>query len=298
MALRSVTLERVGFCGLGTTGGAMAANLRRADFLLTVWNRSPGRAEALLGLGAAEAATPRAVAENSDVVIICVSDSPDVEVVLFGPDGIAAGAAPGTLVVDCSTISPSSSRDFAARLAEQGVAMVDAPVSGGSEGAQEGTLTIMVGGAEADVARARPVLEAMGRSITHMGPLGAGQATKAVNQVILCGTYLGVAEGLVLAMRNGLDAERVVEALGGGAAASWVLANRSGRMIEDEYPLGFKISLHLKDLMIALAMARESGVAMPVAAMAAQIENGLVVQGHGDDDVSALARAIRAWSGL
>jgi len=276
----------------------MAANLRRADFLLTVWNRSPGRAEALLGLGAAEAATPRAVAENSDVVIICVSDSPDVEVVLFGPDGIAAGAAPGTLVVDCSTISPSSSRDFAARLAEQGVVMVDAPVSGGSEGAQEGTLTIMVGGAEADVARARPVLEAMGRSITHMGPLGAGQATKAVNQVILCGTYLGVAEGLVLAMRNGLDAERVVEALGGGAAASWVLANRSGRMIADEYPLGFKISLHLKDLMIALAMARESGVAMPVAAMAAQIENGLVVQGHGDDDVSALARAIRAWSGL
>jgi len=276
----------------------MAANLRRAEFLLTVWNRSPGRAEALLGLGAAEAATPRAVAGASDVVVVCVSDSPDVEAVLFGPEGIAAGAAPGTLVVDCSTISPSSSRDFAGRLAEQGVAMVDAPVSGGSEGAQKGTLTIMVGGDEVDVSRARPVLEAMGRSITHMGPLGAGQATKAVNQVILCGTYLGVAEGLVLAIRNGLDPERVVEALGGGAAASWVLENRSGRMITDDYPLGFKVSLHLKDLMIALAMARESGVAMPVAAMAAQIENGLVAQGHGDDDVSALARAIRSWSGL
>ena len=298
MAMRSVTLERVGFCGLGTMGGAMAANLRRAEFLLTVWNRSPGRAEALLGLGAAEAATPRAVAGASDVVVVCVSDSPDVEAVLFGPEGIAAGAAPGTLVVDCSTISPSSSRDFAGRLAEQGVAMVDAPVSGGSEGAQKGTLTIMVGGDEVDVSRARPVLEAMGRSITHMGPLGAGQATKAVNQVILCGTYLGVAEGLVLAIRNGLDPERVVEALGGGAAASWVLENRSGRMITDDYPLGFKVSLHLKDLMIALAMARESGVAMPVAAMAAQIENGLVAQGHGDDDVSALARAIRSWSGL
>ncbi|MDQ3448142.1 MAG: NAD(P)-dependent oxidoreductase [Chloroflexota bacterium] len=296
--MRSVTLERVGFCGLGTMGSAMAANLRRAEFLLTVWNRSPGRAEALLGLGAAEAATPRAVAEASDIVVICVSDSPDVEAVLFGPEGIAAGAAPGTLVVDCSTISPSSSRDFAARLAEQGVAMVDAPVSGGSEGAQKGTLTIMVGGDEVDVSRARPVLEAMGRSLTHMGPLGAGQATKAVNQVILCGTYLGVAEGLVLAIRNGLDPERVVEALGGGAAASWVLGNRSGRMITNDYPLGFKVSLHLKDLMIALAMARESGVAMPVAAMAAQIENGLVAQGHGDDDVSALARAIRSWSGL
>ncbi|MBA3627891.1 MAG: NAD(P)-dependent oxidoreductase [Chloroflexi bacterium] len=279
-------------------GGAMAANLRRAEFLLTVWNRSPGRATELLGLGAAEAATARAVAGASDIVVICVSDSPDVEAVLFGTDGVAEGARSGALVVDCSTISPAASRDFGARLAEQGVAMVDAPVSGGSEGAQKGTLTIMVGGDEVDVARARPVLEAMGSSITHMGPLGAGQATKAVNQVVLCGTYLGVAEGLVLAMRNGLDPEQVVAALGGGAAASWVLENRSGRMIADEYPLGFKVSLHLKDVVIALAMARESGVAMPVAAMAAQIENGLVAQGYGDDDVSALARAIRTWSGL
>jgi len=276
----------------------MAANLRRAEFLLTVWNRSPGRATELLGLGAAEAATPRAVAGASDIVVICVSDSPDVEAVLFGTDGVAEGARSGALVVDCSTISPAASRDFGSRLAEQGVAMVDAPVSGGSEGAQKGTLTIMVGGDEVDVARARPVLEAMGSSITHMGPLGAGQATKAVNQVVLCGTYLGVAEGLVLAMRNGLDPEQVVAALGGGAAASWVLENRSGRMIADEYPLGFKVSLHLKDVVIALAMARESGVAMPVAAMAAQIENGLVAQGYGDDDVSALARAIRTWSGL
>ena len=291
-------MERVGFCGLGTMGGAMAANLRRAEFLLTVWNRSPGRATELLGLGAAEAATARAVAGASDIVVICVSDSPDVEAVLFGTDGVAEGARSGALVVDCSTISPAASRDFGSRLAEQGVAMVDAPVSGGSEGAQKGTLTIMVGGDEVDVARARPVLEAMGSSITHMGPLGAGQATKAVNQVVLCGTYLGVAEGLVLAMRNGLDPEQVVAALGGGAAASWVLENRSGRMIADEYPLGFKVSLHLKDVVIALAMARESGVAMPVAAMAAQIENGLVAQGYGDDDVSALARAIRTWSGL
>lgn len=294
----SVAVERVGFCGLGTMGGAMAANLRRAGFPLTVWNRSPGRATELLALGSVEGASPKAVAEASDVVVICVSDSPDVEAVLFGPEGVSSGASPGTLIVDCSTISPAASRDFAARLAQQGVAMVDAPVSGGSEGAQKGTLTIMVGGAAADVERARPVLETVGRSVTHMGPLGAGQATKAVNQVILCGTYLGVAEGLILAIRAGLDPEQVVAALGGGAAASWVLENRSGRIIADEYPLGFKVSLHLKDVMIALAMARESGVAMPVAAMAAQIENGLIAQGHGDDDVSALARAIREWSGL
>jgi 3-hydroxyisobutyrate dehydrogenase len=176
--------------------------------------------------------------------------------------------------------------------------MVDAPVSGGSEGAVQGTLTIMVGGEPRDVERARPILAAMGRTVTHMGPLGAGQATKAVNQVILCGAYLGVAEGLVLAMKAGLDVAKVVEALSGGAAQSWVLANRSGRMIDDEYPLGFKVSLHLKDVVIALGMARELGAALPVTALAAQIENGLVAQGHGDDDVSALARAIRSWSGM
>ncbi len=293
----SVALERVGFCGLGTMGSAMAANLLRAGFALTVWNRSPDRTAALLEQGAVEAATPRAVAEASDVVVICVSDTPDVEAVLFAPDGVSEGASAGTLVVDCSTISPTASREFGARLAQRGVSMVDAPVSGGSEGAQKGTLTIMVGGEQSDLTRARPVLEAMGHSITHMGQLGSGQATKAVNQVILCGTYLGVAEGLVLAMRAGLDPELVVAALGGGAAASWVLENRSGRMIADEYPLGFKLSLHLKDVMIALDMARESGAALPVTALAAQIENGLVAQGHGDDDVSALARAIRAWSG-
>lgn len=290
--------ERIGFCGLGTMGSAMAANLLRAGFPLTVWNRTEGRAAALAAAGAAEAATPGEVAAASDVVVICVSDTPDVDAVLFGPDGIAGGARPGTLVVDCSTIDPAATRRFAARLAERGVAMVDAPVSGGSEGAQKGTLTIMVGGEAADVERATPVLAAMGRSVTHMGPIGSGQATKAVNQVILCGTYIGVAEGLVLAMKSGLDVEKVVEALSGGAAQSWVLQNRSSRMIANEYPLGFKIALHLKDVMIALGMARETGAALPATALTAQIENGLVAQGHGDDDVSAIARAIRAWSGL
>ena len=289
---------RVGFCGMGTMGAAMAANVARAGFPLTVWNRSPGRAAAPLLAGASEAATPRDVAAASDVVVVCVSDTPDVEAVLFGTDGVAAGLAPGSLVIDCSTISPAATRDFAARLAEKGVAFIDAPVSGGSEGAQKGTLTIMVGGEAADLERARPVLEAMGTSITHMGPSGSGQATKAVNQVILAGTYLGVAEGMVLAMKSGLDAKKVAAALSGGAARSWVLENRSGRMIEDDYPLGFRIALHLKDVTIALGLAREVGAALPVTALAAQIEAGLVAQGHGDDDNSALARAIRAWSGM
>ena len=171
--------------------------------------------------------------------------------------------------------------------------MVDAPVSGGSEGAQKATLTIFVGGDAADVERARPVLTAMGRTITHVGPIGAGQAVKAVNQVILAGTYLGVAEGIVLAIKAGLDVEQVVGALGGGAAQSWVLANRSGRMLANDYPLGFKVALHRKDLGIALDLAGQLGAALPVSALAAQLETGLVAGGHGDDDMSALARAIR-----
>ncbi|RKY16151.1 MAG: NAD(P)-dependent oxidoreductase [Planctomycetota bacterium] len=289
---------RVGFCGLGTMGAAMAANVARAGFPLTVWNRTPGRAEAPLAAGATEATSPATAAAASDVVVICVSDTPDVEAVLFGQGGLTGGLAQGALVIDCSTIAPAATREFAERLAESGVGFVDAPVSGGSEGAEKGTLTIMVGGSDEDVARAQPVLEAMGASITHMGPSGAGQATKAVNQVILSGVYLGVAEGMVLAMKSGLDAGKVAEALAGGAAGSWVLNNRSSRMIEDEYPLGFRIALHLKDLGIALEQAREVGAALPVAAMAAQIEAGLVARGHGDDDNSALARAIREWSGL
>ena len=291
-------MERVGFAGLGTMGAAMAANLARAGFPLTVWNRTPGRAAPLLEHGATEAVSPADLAAASDVVVTCVPDTPDVEALLFGERGIAVGARPGTLVIDCSTISPSGTRLFAARLAERGVRMVDAPVSGGSEGAQKGTLAIMVGGDPADVERARPVLAAMGTTITHLGPIGAGQATKAVNQVILAGVYLGVAEGIVLAIKSGLGPEAVARALSGGAAQSWVLANRSGRMIANDYPIGFKIRLHRKDLGIALEMARELGAALPVAGLAAQIENGLIAHGHGDDDNSALARAIRAWSAL
>jgi 3-hydroxyisobutyrate dehydrogenase len=289
---------RVGFCGLGTMGAAMAANVARAGYPTTVWNRTPGRAGAAVAAGAVEAVSPAAAASASDVVVICVSDTPDVEAVLFGEGGLAEGLSEGSLVIDCSTIAPGATRAFAERLAGAGIGFVDAPVSGGSEGAVKGTLTIMVGGSDHDVERARPVLEAMGSTITHMGPIGAGQTTKAVNQVILSGVYLGVAEGMVLAMKSGLDAKQVADALGGGAAGSWVLQNRAGRMIDDDYPLGFRIALHLKDLTIALEQARAVGAALPIAAMAAQIEAALVARGHGDDDNSALARAVREWSGL
>ncbi len=291
-------MERVAFLGLGTMGAAMAANLARAGFPVTAWNRTEGRAPELNELGVEVASTAAAAATAADILVICVSDTSDVEAVLFGPEGVIEGAQEGGLIVDCSTIAPSGSWDFAARLRERGLHMIDAPVSGGSEGARNATLTIFVGGDAADVERARPVLEAIGRTITHVGPIGAGQAVKAVNQVILAGTYLGVAEGIVLAIKAGLDVEQVVAALGGGAAQSWVLANRSGRMIDNEYPLGFKVALHRKDLGIALGLAAQLGAALPVSALAAQLESGLIAQGHADDDMSALARSIRGLSGL
>jgi 3-hydroxyisobutyrate dehydrogenase len=287
-------VERIGFVGLGTMGSSMAKNLLAAGAALTVWNRTPGRAAELMAAGAGEVPSPAQVAAGSDVVVICVSDTPDVEAVLFGPDGLAQGLREGSLVVDCSTISPSATREFARRLAGRGVGMVDAPVSGGSEGARLGTLTVFVGGSDVDVARAMPVLQAVGKTITHMGESGSGQAAKAVNQVMISGMYLGVAEGLVLGMKAGLDPARLVGALSGGAAQSWVLANRSGNMIEDRYPLGFRVSLHRKDLGIALELAESLGVDLPVAGLTARLEDELVAEGHAGEDMSVLASAIRA----
>jgi 3-hydroxyisobutyrate dehydrogenase len=291
-------VDKVAFLGLGTMGAAMAANIARAGYPVTAWNRTPGRAPELADLGVVVASSPAAAVADTPFVVICVSDTKDVEAVLFGTDGVAEAARADTLIIDCSTIAPSGSWDFAARLREHGLRLVDAPVSGGSEGARNATLTIFVGGDERDVEHARPILNALGRTITHVGPIGAGQAVKAVNQVILAGTYLGVAEGIVLAIKAGLDVEQVVAALGGGAAQSWVLANRSGRMIDNDYPLGFKVSLHRKDLGIALDLASQLGAVLPVSALAAQLETGLIAGGHGDDDMSALARAIRGLSSL
>jgi 3-hydroxyisobutyrate dehydrogenase len=291
-------VERIGFLGLGTMGAAMAGHLVRSGRTVTVWNRTPGRAADLVEAGATEADSPAAVAGASDVVLLCVSDTPDVEAVLFGTGGVAEAARRGLLVIDCSTIAPGATRAMAGRLAEAGVDLADAPVSGGSEGAQKATLTIFVGAEPAVFERARPILEVIGKTITHVGPVGSGQAVKAVNQVILAGTYLGVAEGIVLALKAGLDVDQVVGALGGGAAQSWVLANRSGRMLANDYPLGFKVALHLKDLGIALGLAAESGVELPVTELCAEIERGLVDAGHADDDMSAVARRIRALADL
>jgi len=294
----TTTTPRIGFVGLGTMGAAMAQHLVAAYPEVTVWNRTPGRDTALIEAGARRGATPAAVGAHADIVVLCVTDAPQVDEVLFGTDGVALGLHPGTLVIDCSTISPLRAQEMAARLRDQQVGFVDAPVSGGSEGAQKGTLTIMVGGTDDDVARAHPVLATMGTTITHLGAVGAGQWTKAINQVILAGTYIGVAEGMTLGLKAGLDMEKVVGALVGGAAGSWVLANRSGRMIDNDYPLGFKIELHRKDLAIALDLAATTGADLAVASLAATYEDELIANGHGGDDNSALARIVRDRSDL
>lgn len=276
----------------------MALNLLRAGHAVTVHNRSRDREAPLAEAGAQRAASPQAAAADAEVVITCVSDTPDVEAVLLGESGVVQGAAPGTVVVDMSTISPTATQQMAQRLAEKQISLVDAPVSGGSEGAQKGTLSIMVGGEDASVTQVRPVLEAMGNTITHIGPVGSGQLTKAINQIIVAGTYWSVAEGMALGLKAGLDMERVVQAVGGGAAGSWGLTHRSGNMIANDYPLGFRVRLHQKDLNIALEAARELGVPLPGAAYVAQIETGLMARGYGDEDVSAIARSLREQAGL
>jgi 3-hydroxyisobutyrate dehydrogenase len=289
---------KIAFIGMGTMGAAMALNLIKAGHEVTVHNRSREREEPVAKAGARRAGSPKEAAAGAEIIIICVSDTPDVEAVVLGENGVVHGAAAGAVVVDMSTISPSATRRIGSELGQKGIRMLDAPVSGGSEGAQKGTLSIMVGGMAEDVAKAMPVLSAMGKSITHVGPSGAGQFTKAINQVILAGVYLAVAEGMTLGLKAGLDMEKVVQALAGGAAGSWVLNFRSANMIKNEYPLGFRVRLHRKDVAIAMQAAAELGVFLPATALVEQIENGLISQGFGDEDVSAMARLIRKHSGL
>lgn len=289
---------KVAFIGLGTMGVGMAKNILKARHEVIVHNRTREKEECLAAEGAARAASPKEAAAGAEIIVICVSDTPDVEGIVLGDEGVIHGVQKGSIVVDMSTISPAATRRMAAMLAEKGVGMLDAPVSGGSEGAQNGTLSIMVGGEAAVFKKALPILETMGKTITHVGSIGAGQVTKAINQIVIAGTYLTMAEGLTIGMKAGLDMEKVLQAIGGGAASSWVLHNRGQNVINNTYPLGFRLSLHHKDLNIALETARELGATLPATELVAQIENGLIERGFGDDDVSAIARAIREQSGL
>ena len=271
-------------------GAPMARHLIEAGHDVTVHNRTRDRERPLAELGAARAESPGAAAQGAEAVLTCVSDTPDLEAVLFGPEGVASGLASGGIVVDCSTVSPSATAEFAEGLRSRGIGLVDAPVSGGSEGAEQGTLTIFVGGEPGDVERAHPILEAIGKRITHLGPSGAGQMAKAVNQVMIAGTYATVGEGIALAQAAGLPLPELLEALAGGAAASWVLTNRAQNMVDDRYPLGFKLSLHHKDVAIALDEAKRLGLELEVSEQVLREEDELMRDGYGDEDVSALAR--------
>ena len=289
--------ESIGFIGLGIMGGAMAANVLRAGYDLTVWNRTPGRITPLAEAGAAVAAGPADVAARSDIIITCVSDTPDVEAVILGPGGIIEGARPGALVIDCSTISPEATRTIAARLRQKGVHLLDAPVSGGSEGAARGTLSIMLGGDADQVARAMPVLQAMGKTITHVGGQGAGQMAKLVNQVLVVVTMQGVAEALLLAEAGGLDLERTLAAVGGGAAGSWMLNNRGPQVIRRDWRPGFTIDLQQKDLRLVLEAADELGIPLPSTALVFQFYRTLQQRGLGGEGNHALMKALEQLAG-
>jgi len=287
---------RLGFIGLGSMGSLMAKNLIDADYRLTVHNRTRERERPLIDLGATPAGSPAEVGQQADIVVTMVSDTDDVEKVLFGPDGLASGLTEGALVVDMSTISARASKQFATTLKEQGVGFLDAPVSGGTEGAKAGTLTIFVGGAIDDYQRAKPMLERLGSKVTHFGPSGAGQTVKAANQVIVASTFLAVAEGIALTKSAGLDPQLTIEAISQGLASSWILENRGPRMIARDYPLGFKLALHRKDLRIALEQASDLDLDLPGTKLVAALEDDLMNE-FGDQDMSSIFEAVVADAG-
>ncbi|MDQ6605508.1 MAG: NAD(P)-binding domain-containing protein, partial [Actinomycetota bacterium] len=253
-------MERIGFIGLGIMGKPMAARLARAGFPLVVHNRSPEAADEVAAEGAEVAGSPREVAERSDIVVTMLPDSPDVEAVVHGDEGVLAGGREGMLFVDMSTIAPATTRALHSALAERGVEAVDAPVSGGEPAAVDGQLSIMAGGTEEAVARAQPLFDELGKATIHIGAPGAGQVAKAANQIVVALTIQAVAEALTLARRAGVDPARVREALLGGLAQSKILEVHGERMLEASYDPGFRIELHRKDLAIALQLAREEGV--------------------------------------
>lgn len=285
---------RVGVVGLGIMGAPMARNLLRAGHTVVVHNRTAARAEPLVAAGATAAASPAALARAVDAVVTCVTDGPDVEAVVCGHDGILDGAARGLLVVDTSTIAPSIARGVAARCAARGVAFLDAPVSGGQQGAIGGTLSIMVGGDAEAFAAAAPIFAALGKRATHMGASGQGQMTKLVNQVVGATTLAAVAEGVTLAARAGLEPGAVIEAVGGGAATSWMLTNLGPKMQRHDLAPGFMIRLQQKDLRLAMAAAAEVGASLPTTAVVHQLFAAAEARGDGDRGTQALVTVLEA----
>jgi 2-hydroxy-3-oxopropionate reductase len=288
--------ERIGCIGLGLMGKPMARNLLRAGFQVTVYNRSRPAMDELILEGAVAADSPAQVAQQSDIVITMLPDTPDVESVIFGEQGILAGAHEGLLVIDMSTISPLGTVQLAAKLEQHGVHMLDAPVSGGDVGAREGTLSIMVGGSEADFERARPVFSVLGKTITYCGQHGAGQTVKACNQVVVALIIAAVSEGLVLGSKVGVRPEILLQVLSGGLAQNRVMDLRGPTMIKHRFEPGGKVQFHRKDLGIALQLAHAYDVALPLTALVDQFFTTLVAHQQGMMDHSALLTVIERLS--
>jgi len=292
-----MTAKTVGFVGLGIMGLPMAKNLLDAGFPVVGNNRSQAPVDELVEYGGERAETPREAAERSDVVLTCLPDTAVVEAVVHAEDGVLAGVSEGMTVVDCSTISPVATEALAAEFAEVGVDMLDAPISGGEEGAIEGTLSIMVGG-DADVLDAQmDVLSAMGETVTLTGPNGAGQTTKACNQIVVAAQMVGVSEALLFAQKAGADLEAVVEAIRGGAAGCWTLDNRAPRMIRGNFEPGFFASYQYKDLRIATDAGETFGAPMPLTELAHELYKAMEANGMGRDDNSGVLQVVELLAG-
>jgi 3-hydroxyisobutyrate dehydrogenase len=293
-------VERVGFVGTGIMGAPMARNALKAGFAVTVTNRTPARAQPLAKDGATVVKTPREVAARSDILVTMVPNTPDVEAAVFGPDGVAAGAREGLLLVDMSTISPAATRAFAERAAKNRPPFrtLDAPVSGGEIGAIEARLSIMIGGEAADVKRAMPLFEALGKTIVHIGDHGAGQACKLANQIAVAINNLGVSEALVFAASQGIDLEKTRQVIAGGAGSSWAMQNYAPKMLAGDFRPGFMIDLQQKDLRIVLDNASADHISVPGAALVHELYNALQREGGGREGNHALIKVIEKLSGI
>lgn len=290
------TRERIGFLGLGVMGAPMAGHLLDAGYVVSTATHRRAVPDGLRQKGIVELASPAEVAAASDVVITMVPDTPDVDAVLFGASGVIEGLAPSSLVIDMSSISPTATISFAQRIAEAGSSYLDAPVSGGEIGAKAASLTIMVGGERHDFERAQPLFDILGSRATLIGDNGAGQVCKVANQIVVAGTIHAVAEGLLFAAANDVDAATVREALMGGLATSRILDVHGERMIHRQFDPGFRITLHSKDLRLALSGAQETGAVLPMTALVAQLFASNIANGGGDEDHSALVRALERLS--
>lgn len=287
---------RIGWIGTGVMGSSMCSHLVRAGYAATVFNRSPEKAAGLVELGATLASSPRHVAQASDVIFSIVGFPEDVEEVILGENGALAGAAAGATIVDMTTSRPSLAERIAETAAAKGVAAVDAPVSGGDTGARQGTLSIMVGGDEAECTRLRPLFEAMGKTVVYQGGPGRGQHTKMVNQTLIASGMIGVCEALLYAHRAGLDLPTVLQSVASGAAGSWSLSNLAPRMIDGDFDPGFFVEHFIKDMRIALDEAARMRLALPGLALASQLYQALAAQGHSRDGTQALVVALASLS--